>query len=93
MDLRPAEVTSILEKEIETGLKLRRSFRVVGDWGIERLMALARTNGIADLIRERADFDWHRDLIHAVLRHSTIGRILGASALESDRALQECSPV
>jgi geranylgeranyl reductase family protein len=86
----------LLEKEIETGLKLRKSFRVVGDWGIERLMALARTNGIGDLIRDRADFDWHRDLIRTVLRHSTIGRILGGGArdsLDADRAVQEFSPV
>jgi geranylgeranyl reductase family protein len=96
--LAPYEVRwrDLLEKEIETGLKLRKSFRLVGDWGIERLMALARTNGIANLIRESADFDWHRDLIHTVLRHSTIARILGGKLgepLETDRACREFSPV
>jgi digeranylgeranylglycerophospholipid reductase len=88
----------LLEREIETGLKLRKSFKLVGDWGIEKLMALVRSNGIASLIREKADFDWHRDLIHAVFRHSTVGRILGGVVAETsvggtDRTIQEYSPV
>jgi len=69
----------LLEDEIETGLKLRRSFKLMSDWGIERLMALARRDAVANLIREKANFDWHRGLIDAVFRHTTVGRILGAA--------------
>jgi digeranylgeranylglycerophospholipid reductase len=69
----------LLEAEIETGLKLRRSFKLINDWGVERLMDLARRDGLARLIREKADFDWHRELIRAVFRHATVGRILGAA--------------
>lgn len=88
----------LLEKEIETGLKLRKSVKLVGDWGIEKLMSLVRSNGIAKLVREKADFDWHRDLIHEVLRHSTVGRIFAGrsaepSLTETDHAVQEYSPV
>jgi digeranylgeranylglycerophospholipid reductase len=88
----------LLEREIETGLKLRKSFKLVGDWGIEKLMSVVRSNGMASLIREKADFDWHRDLIHAVFRHSTVGRILGGLAAEpvlngTDSTIREYSPV
>lgn len=69
----------LLQDEIETGLKLRRSFKLMSDWGIERLMSLARREGIASLIREKANFDWHRGLISAVLQNTTVGRILGAA--------------
>ncbi len=69
----------LLEKEIETGLKLRRSFKLINDWGVERLMDLARRDGLGRLIREKADFDWHQELIRAVFRHATVGRILGAA--------------
>jgi len=69
----------LLEDEIETGLKLRRSFKLMSDWGIERLMSLARREGVARLIQEKANFDWHRGLIDAVFRHGTVGRILGAA--------------
>ena len=69
----------LLQDEIETGLKLRRSFKIMSDWGIERLMSLARRDGIARFIQEEANFDWHRGLIDAVFRHGTVGRILGAA--------------
>lgn len=69
----------LLEDEIQTGLKLRRSFKLLSDWGVERLMSLARRDGIARLIQEKANFDWHRGLIDAVFRHRTVGRILGAA--------------
>ena len=71
---------------------------LAGDWGVERLMALARRNGLAALVRSHANFDWHRNLIHAVLRHSVVGRILGERAPEAipvgaDSALREFSAV
>ncbi len=69
----------LLQDEIETGLKLRRSFKLMSDWGIERLMSLARREGLASLIREKANFDWHRGLIDAVFQNTTVGRILGAA--------------
>ncbi len=84
----------LLEDEIASGLKLRKSVKLIGDWGIERLMAIARANGIERFIRERADFDWHRDLIGEVFRHSTLGRLLRRSgAFGADRPLREYSAV
>lgn len=86
----------LLEDEITSGLKLRKSVKLVGDWGVERLMAIARANGVESLIRGKADFDWHRDLIHEVFRHATLGRLLlppGAGSFGADRTLREYSPV
>jgi len=85
----------LLEEEISSGLKLRKSVKLAGDWGVERLMAIARSNGVESLIREKADFDWHRDLIREVFRHQTLGRLLRPhpSPVGADRALQEYSPV
>jgi geranylgeranyl reductase family protein len=85
----------LLEDEIASGLRLRRSVKLLGDWGIERLMAYARGNGIERLIREKADFDWHQGLIREVFRHSTVGRLLlrrEAGSL-AERELGEYSPV
>jgi flavin-dependent dehydrogenase len=86
----------LLEEEITSGLKLRKSVKLVGDWGVERLMAIARANGVASLIREKADFDWHRDLIREVFGHRTLGRLLlrpSSGSFGADRTLQEYSPV
>jgi digeranylgeranylglycerophospholipid reductase len=70
---------ALLQREIETGLKLRRSFKLMSDWGVERLMSLARRDAVARLIRDEANFDWHRGLIDAVFRHGAVSRILGAA--------------
>ncbi len=70
---------ALLQREIETGLKLRRSFKLMNDWGIERLMSLARRETVMRIIQEKANFDWHRGLIDAVFRHGAVGRILGAA--------------
>jgi geranylgeranyl reductase family protein len=86
----------LLEEEIASGLKLRKSVKLAGDWGVERLMDLARASGFERLIREKADFDWHRDLIGEVFRHATLGRLLhrgGAGAFGPRRSLREYSPV
>jgi geranylgeranyl reductase family protein len=86
----------LLEDEIASGLKLRKSVKLVGDWGVERLMAIARANGIESLIRQNADFDWHRGLIREVFRHSTLGRLLLRSqpgSFGADRPIREYSPV
>lgn len=88
----------LLQEEIENGLKLRRSFKLIGDWGVERLMGLAERSGVEGLIRREADFDWHRGLIRSVFRDSTLGRILRAGSTEERelavrQRLREFSPV
>ena len=67
----------LLQDEIETGLWLRRAFRVLNDFTLDKLVSLACRNGILELVHEKADFDWHQDLIRTVFRHAAVSRILG----------------
>jgi geranylgeranyl reductase family protein len=72
---------SLLEEEVEMGMKLRRALHFAGDSILDRLVSMAGKNGIAKLIRDHADFDWHRGLIREVFRHAAIGGPLGSLAL------------
>jgi flavin-dependent dehydrogenase len=67
----------LLQDEIETGMRLRRAFHLLNDFTLDKLVSLACRNGILELVNEKADFDWHQDLIRAVFRHATVSRILG----------------
>ena len=67
----------LLQGEIETGLRLRRAFHLLNDFTLDKLVSLACRNGILELVHEKADFDWHQDLIRAVFRHAAVSRILG----------------
>ncbi len=66
----------LLEDEICVGLKLRRAFKFASDSMLDRLVSLASKDGIAKLIQDKADFDWHRELIGEVFRHATVGSLL-----------------
>jgi flavin-dependent dehydrogenase len=70
----------LLEEEIKVGLKLRRAFHFASDSILDHLISLAGKNGITKLIQDKANFDWHQDLIQEVFRHGTVGSILGALA-------------
>ena len=82
----------LLEEEIKAGLMLRRVFHFAGDSILDRLVSLAGKDGIAQLIQDKADFDWHRGLIHEVFHHGAIGRILGSLALSGKERLTLTSP-
>jgi flavin-dependent dehydrogenase len=78
---------TLLEDEIDVGLKLRRAFKFASDSMLDRLVSLARKDGIAKLIQDKADFDWHRELIGEVFRHATVGRLLGALSTSGEETL------
>jgi flavin-dependent dehydrogenase len=82
----------LLEEEIKAGLMLRRVFHFAGDSTLDRLVSLAGRDGIAKLIQDKADFDWHRGLIQEVLRHGAVGSILGSLALSGKERLTLTSP-
>jgi digeranylgeranylglycerophospholipid reductase len=68
-----------LGPEIRAGLTFRSIAAKLNDNAIERLMELARVDGIVPLLRQTADFNWHRSAARALLRHSEFRRIvLGA---------------
>lgn len=61
---------NLLGKELEIGLCLRSAFKKCSDSKIDSLFEIASKNGLMKLIREKANFDWHYDLISAIFRHS-----------------------
>jgi len=67
--------------EIEIGYRFRQIFSRIHDKQIDRIFELLNSDGIAPLIRNRAQFDWHKDLILTLSRHGTIGKYLGPISL------------
>ncbi len=57
-----------IQKEILVGSTTRKMCVLLSDRRIEGLFRLAQTDGIIPIIRETADFDWHSDLIRALLQ-------------------------
>jgi flavin-dependent dehydrogenase len=68
-----------LGAEIRTGLAFRMLASRLTDRAIDSLVELARVDGIVPLLRQTADFNWHRQSALALLRHSQFRRILLSS--------------
>jgi hypothetical protein len=51
----------------------------LNDRGMDSLVELARIDGIIPMLRQTADFNWHRQSALALLRHSQFRRILLSS--------------
>ena len=62
--------------ELEIGYRLRQVFSGIKDKQIDRLFEILNSDGIAPLIRSRAQFDWHKDLILMLSRHVILGKYL-----------------
>jgi geranylgeranyl reductase family protein len=65
-----------LGAEIRIGLAFRRLASRLNDRGIDSIVELARIDGIIPMLRQTADFNWHRQSALALLRHSQFRRIL-----------------
>jgi len=57
-----------IQKEIVLGHWARRMGARLTDSQMEKIFYLAQTDGIIPIIREKGDFDWHSDLVLALLR-------------------------
>jgi digeranylgeranylglycerophospholipid reductase len=68
-----------LGAEIRIGLAFRMLAARLNDRGIDSLVELARIDGIVPMLRQTADFNWHRQSALALLRHSQFRRILLSS--------------
>lgn len=64
------------EPEFRAQLSLRTLAQRLTDVEIDSLFELANTNGLMPLIRRTAQFNQHRTLIHALLRHTPARKIL-----------------
>jgi digeranylgeranylglycerophospholipid reductase len=68
-----------LGAEIRIGLAFRLLAARLNDRGIDSIVELARIDGIIPMLRQTADFNWHRQSALALLRHSQFRRILLSS--------------
>ena len=80
-DLRPYEARwrERIGPDIRAGLTFRRLATRLGDRGIDALVELARVDGIVPLLKETADFNWHRRAALALLRHPAFRRAVISS--------------
>jgi digeranylgeranylglycerophospholipid reductase len=68
-----------LGPDIRAGLAFRAVASRLNDGAIDRLMELARVDGIVPLLKQTADFNWHRTAARALLRHAEFRRIVFSS--------------
>jgi digeranylgeranylglycerophospholipid reductase len=54
---------ALLADELSLGLAFRKLYGWIGDRQVDGMLHYIARNGLKDLIRQKADFDWHRDLI------------------------------
>jgi digeranylgeranylglycerophospholipid reductase len=54
---------SLLADELSLGLSFRKLYGWLGDRQMDSLLHYIARNGLKDLIRSKANFDWHRELI------------------------------
>jgi digeranylgeranylglycerophospholipid reductase len=52
-----------LEDELALGLSFRKLYGWIGDRQMDGILRYIARNGLKDLIRRKANFDWHRELI------------------------------
>lgn len=65
-----------LGPEIRVGLAFRTLASRMNDGAVDALIELARIDGLVPLLRQTADFNWHRQSALALLRHSQFRKIL-----------------
>jgi digeranylgeranylglycerophospholipid reductase len=65
---------ALLEPELQKGQLFRRLFDRLSDTHIDSLFSLALNDGILDLVRKEAMFDWHGKLIASLMEHAFIKR-------------------
>jgi digeranylgeranylglycerophospholipid reductase len=65
--------------EIRIGLAFRVLAARMNDRAIDAVIELARVDGIVPLLRQTADFNWHRQSALALLKHAQFRKILLSS--------------
>jgi digeranylgeranylglycerophospholipid reductase len=68
-----------LGADIRIGLAFRTLASRMNDRAIDAVIELARIDGIVPLLRQTADFNWHRQSALALLRHAQFRKILLSS--------------
>jgi digeranylgeranylglycerophospholipid reductase len=73
---------ALLADELSLGLSFRKLYGWLGDRQMDGILSYIAANGLKDLIRSKANFDWHRDLIVDLRPRLPLGG-LGISTLFS----------
>lgn len=68
-----------LGPEIRIGLAFRTLVARMNDRAIDAVVELARIDGVIPMLRQTADFNWHRQSALALLKHAQFRRILLSS--------------
>lgn len=68
-----------LGPDIRAGLAFRALATRIGDRGIQALIEVARVDGIVPLLKETADFNWHRKAALALLKHPSVRKAVLSS--------------
>jgi len=68
---------ALLEDELLIGRRLRSAVESMSDAKLAALMWLGSAGTMMNIIKDRADFDWHRPLIDRLASHRLVRPILG----------------
>jgi digeranylgeranylglycerophospholipid reductase len=66
---------ALLAEELALGLSFRKLYGWLGDRQMDGLLRHIAHNGLKDLIRRKANFDWHRELIADLGRRLPLGKL------------------
>ena len=64
-----------IQREISMGYYARRICTKLKDTQIEKIFQIAQSDGIIPLIKEKGDFDWHSELILALIKRLPLLKI------------------
>ena len=66
---------ALLAEELALGLAFRKLYGWLNDRQVDGLLYYIARHGLKDLIRQKAHFDWHRELITAMGRSLPLGQL------------------
>lgn len=64
-------------REIRIGGRMRKAFASLDDRRMEALFGIMGTEEMISIVRNKVRFDWHMDLLRAVLKKTSIRKLLG----------------
>lgn len=72
-----------IQREIHVGYYARKLFERLSDLQIESIFKVAKSDGILPLIQKKGNFDWHGDLIFALMRRMPVRSLQSISLLSN----------
>jgi hypothetical protein len=66
---------SLLADELALGLSFRKRYSWIGDHQMDGILPYIARDGLKDLIRHKAHYDWHRQLIVELRKRLPLARL------------------